>query len=187
MLQTATTQGLADLHNMIHHSLEKYGRNLGTTTWGWPGGSDDLEDTFLFTMKNAILLLGPQDLDNRWWLGVALEDQYPEGQLVPIFEFNIPKEPNRQLSIIFTRRGNLIEALHKGKFTIGKGSISTDIFFEYYSAYPSHWPVIIDDDVQYLILFTFDLDHFGYSQFYSFISTLTSFAEYVTWFKDEHR
>ncbi|GAI56475.1 unnamed protein product, partial [marine sediment metagenome] len=171
----------------LYGAFRQYGRNLGSTPWGWPGGAGELEATYLFTMKEGVLLLGPQELGNRWWLGIDLRDTYPEGQLVPIFEFNIPQRPTRNLSTIFSQRENLIVALHKGKFTVGRGSLSSDTFFSYYANNPSSWPVLTDEGVQYLILFTFDLDHFNYSQFFSFLSTLTSFADYITWYKDEYR
>jgi len=167
--------------------LQQYGRNIGPRHWGWPSGSEQLEVTYLFTLEQGILLLGPWDLGNRWWLGVDLKDEYPQGQLNPIFEFNIPKAPTRNLSIVFAKRGNLIEVLHKGKFTVGRGSLSTDLFFNYYANCPSHWAIVTENRARYLILFIFDLDHFYYRQFFSFLTTLACFSDYVTWYKDQYR
>lgn len=187
MLQLATAQDLARLHDVLYTNLQRYGRDIGPRLWGWPSGSEQLEVTYLFTLEQGILLLGSWDLDNRWWLGVDLRDEYPQDQLSPKFEFNIPKAPTRNLSVVFVRRGNLIEVLHKGKFTVGRGSISRDLFFDYYTNYPAHWPIVSDNGVRYLILFVFDLDHFYYRQFFSFLTTLAYFSDYVTWYKDQYR
>ena len=187
MVQLATTQDLARLHDVLYGNLQQYGRDIGPRRWGWPGGSEQLEVTYLFTLEQGVLLLGPWDLGNRWWLGVDLEDDYPQGQLTPIFEFNIPKAPTRNLSMVFAKRGNLIEVLHKGKFTVGRGSLRSDLFFDYYADYPPHWPLVLENGERYLVLFIFDLDHFHYRQFLLFLTTVASFSDYVTCYKDQHR
>lgn len=189
MLQLATTRELTGLHSTLYEAIDQYGKNLGPTPWGWPGGegAGPQPSTYLFTMKEGMLFFCPQELPNRWWLAIDIRDGYSGEQLVPIFEFNIPKQPVTSLSMIFTRNNGLIQAVHKGKFTASRGSLSSATFFNYYRENPSYWPVMEDEDKQYVVLFTFDLNNFCYQQFYSFLSTMADFANYVTWYKDEHR
>jgi len=189
MLQLATRDELERLHTTLIQAIEEYGNHLSSVSWGWPGGQGVgiQPSTYLFTLKQGVLLLCHNDLDNRWWLAVALLDSYPTGQVSISFEFNIPKDPGTNLETAFISENGLIKAIHKGRFTVGRGTLSRETFFNYYRENPDYWPVMEDEGSQYLVLFTFDLNNFCYQQFYAFLSTLADFGEYITWYKDEYR
>ena len=185
----ASVAQLADLHRTLRTATLDYAKDIGPSSWGWPGGGGDLLHTYMIPTPRGLLLMGPDDeIENRWWLPVALEEDLPSGQLAIDFEFNIPKsDPVTKLSFEYESFGpRVIQARHKGWVTVGQ-RVAAEGFFEYYDAIPGPWPVIPTHRGQRLGLFTFDLDHLGYLQFHAFVSTLAEFADYMTSYKDSIR
>lgn len=179
----------AALHFSIQTVLDDHLKDLGPRSWGWPGGSGTLPHTYLFPATRGPLLIAPNDLDSRWWLGFALEDAMTDHQIAPQFELNIPKKGTNRLSLRYLSVGeNCIAAMHTGTFTVGNyGSVRREEFFEYYDSAPGRWPILRSDGVPRVHLFTFDMDHFSYEQAHSFLTNMADFADYVTFYKDAIR
>jgi hypothetical protein len=193
MITLANAQDLEKLHSVISENIKNYGKDIGDIKWGSGLGKTPLKHNYVFALKQGVLILGqgeaPEKTPNRWVLSIALKEKYPEPQkpLDSAFEFNIPKAPNKKLALIFAKRGKSIEALHRGKLVVGKKPLHFDKLFEYYKNKPGRWPIIADEDTRYISLFTFDLEHFGHEQFFSFLVNVADFAAYVTSFKNKHR
>ncbi len=179
---------LGALRAHLSDALALYGKDIGPVDWAWPGGSATLAESYVFMTPDGLLVVGPMEEQSRWWYGVTLLDEYPESEITPIYEFNVPKTHNNRMSIHFRKVGERgVAALHSGRFTVGTGAVKADTFLDYYDSAPGIWPIVTIDGRDYLNLFTFDLDRFRYSQFYSFITGAAQFADYVTFFKDEIR
>ena len=186
----ASIRQLADLHSTLRSATVRYAKDIGTTSWGWPGGHAELPTTYMIPTPKGLLLMGPDDeMDNRWWLPVALQDDLPVGTIKIDYEFNIPKIDSARTTLAFEYESlgpRVIAARHKGWVTVGR-RVAAETFFRYYDESPGPWPVIPTDRGPRLGLFTFDLDHLTYLQFRAFASAMAEFADYMTLYKDSIR
>lgn len=185
-----TREGIQKFHDDFLALMEQKCETVSADTWGYPGGYYD-SDTYSFKTKCGTLLIGHVDHTEqlkRWWIPVAIEEEQINNLLYIAFELSIPNDPtNNHLSIHFRtdNDGNIL-VLHKGKFTVGFGSLSMSDFFEYYQAHKGEWPVVNVDGQKYLKLGQFNQNHFE-DDFKDFLESLACFAKYVPKFKNNFR
>lgn len=175
-------------HDSVLGLMKKHSKRHSIEVWGFPSGNIEC-DTYGFQTKYGTLLMGHHNdtKHKRWWIPINL-DNFGYGIQIPIaFEMCIPKAANRHLSVHYATDANDdINILHKGKFTVGYGSVSMLEFFRYYRANPGGWPIISFDGREYLLLGKLNqrlLDN----SFLDLISSLAEFAKYIPSFKNKYR
>ena len=99
----------------------------------------------------------------------------------------IPKTLNKNLSVHYTIDDNkVIRILHKGKFTVGHGSVSMAEFFNYYRNNPGRWQLISFLDYDYLELAQLNTNLTD-TDFVGLLDSLSEFTKYIRNFKNLHR
>src|SRR3972149_3350514 len=161
---------LRSFHDSFLRAIRKSSLGQSDKEWGYPHGVERCE-TFSFPIEQGTLLIGHLDRAKewrRWWIPVALVDRAHAtySQLAIDFEMSIPAQPNLYLSVHYAVDGEAILILHKGKFTVGHGSIRLHQFFEHYRANPKGWQTIRFNGYDYLVLArlvqtSFDKDFLG--------------------------
>lgn len=178
----ASLELLRDLEQVIREACIRYGRPAGKRKWGWPGGSG-MVPTYEVEFSNGVISFGwKDDMPDRWWLGLNIG--HPDGQIVPDFEFNIPKFGSLlrlavQYELVAPRT---IRALHTGRFTV-RHAIAAQRFFAYYRSAPGPWAVVQSGHQLRLHLFEFDLDAFGRDEFQSLAEQLGLLGQFVVPYK----
>jgi hypothetical protein len=79
-----------------------------------------------------------------------------------------------------------VHILHKGKFTVGHGSVSMYEFFDYYRENPGKWSLINFNFQNYLELGKVNLVLTD-NDFRGLLDSLAEFARYIPAFKDKYR
>lgn len=182
---------LHGFHDSFLRALRKHSSGKSDEEWGYPSGFEICE-TFSFRTEHGTLLIGHLDRIKelgRWWIPVTLEDNSHASytQLSIDFEMSIPTQKNLYLSVHYTMDdGGAILILHKGKFTVGHGSISMREFFEYYRANPGRWQLMRFNGYDYLRLAKLDPESFD-SDFLKLLPSLADFANYIHNFKNKYR
>jgi hypothetical protein len=179
---------LSQFHDALLGMCDKHATNKGEEGWGYPTGVHYC-DTYSFDSKFGLLYIGHDDFiaEKRWWIPVALEEQVSGEQLPISFEMCIPKTENRYVSVHYTVDDNkIVHILHKGKFTVGHGSVSMYDFFNYYRKIPGKWQLINFYGYDYLELgrvnlILTDVDFVG------LLDSLAEFARYIPDFKIRYR
>lgn len=186
-----TSSELHSFHDSFLQALRIHSSSHYEEEWGYPSGFE-ICDTFSFSTEHGTLLIGHLDRTNelgRWWIPITLEDNsYTQfSQLLINFEMSIPTQPNLYLSAHYTIDDDgAIHILHKGKFTVGHGSISMHAFFEYYRANPGRWLLRKFMGYDYLQLAKINPESFE-SDFLKLLPSLADFAKYISTFKNEYR
>jgi len=167
---------------------EKHAASKDERVWGFPTGSIDC-DTYSFVTQRGSLHVGHSEevVDTRWWIPVGLESQAFNSALAIAFEMNIPRERNMHLSVHYVVDSHgRIYILHKGKFAIGRSSVSMSEFFAYYRKHPGRWQLMQFSNYEYLVLGRVNLDMTD-TDFTTLLKSLADFAGYVPRFKDTYR
>jgi len=179
---------LSQFHDSLLSMFQKHAVATSEEEWGYPGGIHFC-DTYSFNTKHGLLYIGHDDLidKKRWWIPVGLEERNSVEQLPISFEICIPKIHNMFVSVHYTIDDhNIIHILHKGKFTVGYGSVSMDDFFKYYRANPGNWQVINFNYRDYLELGRVHLVLTD-ADFIGLLDSLADFANYIPDFKIKYR
>jgi hypothetical protein len=179
---------LSQFHDSLLEMFKKQATNVSEETWGFPSGFIDC-DTFQFITNLGNLYIGHNDNEeaNRWWIPVASEDLNFGTEFHIAFEMSIPKTQNRSLSVHYMIDDNkMVHIMHKGKFTVGYGSVSMAEFFEYYQDNPGRWQVISFIDYDYLELAKLNLQVTD-KDFNELVESLAQFAAYIPAFKNQYR
>lgn len=186
-----TSSELYGFHDSFLLALRKHSSSQFEEEWGYPSGFE-ICDTFSFTTEHGTLLIGHLDRIKelgRWWIPITLEDNShtPYTQLLIDFEMSIPTRPNLYLSVHYTMDDDgAIHILHKGKFTVGHGSISIREFSQYYRTNPGRWQLMQFNGYDYLKLARIKQESFD-SDFLKLIPSLADFANYISNFKNKYR
>jgi len=179
---------LSQFHDAFLAMCEKHGTAKNVEGWGFPTGVIDC-DTYSFDTKQGTLYIGHDDAvaENRWWIPIGLESQAYGNELAIAFEMNIPRTRNMHLSVHFAiDDDNRIHILHKGKFTVGHGSVSMDDFFAYYRKNPGKWRLIKFNYYDYLVLGEVNLILTD-TDSAELLDSLAEFARYIQKFKSIYR
>jgi len=179
---------LSQFHDALLDMCDKHASNKGQKPWGYPGGVTYC-DTYSFHSKFGLLYIGHYDLiaEKRWWIPLALEEQISGGQLPISFEMCIPKTENRYVSVHYTVDDNkIVHVLHKGKFTVGRRSVSMDEFLNYYRKTPGKWQLINFCSYVYLELGRVNLILTD-ADFVGLLDSLAEFAKYIWNLKSGYR
>jgi hypothetical protein len=187
-MRYANNAELSQFHDAFLAMCEKHAVAKDEDEWGYPHGVTYC-DTFSFNTKHGTMYIGHDDLTekNRWWIPIGLEEQIVWDYLSISFEMCIPKTRNMRVSIHYALDdNNIVHILHKGKFTVGHGSVSMDDFFNYYRRNPGRWQVISFNYQDYLELGKVSLV-INYAEFLDLLESLAEFANYIAGFKDNYR
>ncbi len=179
---------LSQFHDALLKMFQKHATNVGKKDWGHPHGIDYC-DTYSFNTKYGTLRIGHEDYvqEERWWIPIELKKQVPSDQLSIAFEMNIPKTRNMRLAVHYAiDENNIVHILHKGKFTVGHGSVSMSEFFNYYRKIPSKWQLINFYSYDYLELGRVNLILTD-TEFVQLLDSLAEFARYIPKFKSIYR
>lgn len=180
----ASLEHLTELAQMIRAACDSYAKNWGPTRWTWPGGSGVLP-TYAVPVSAGFVVFGwGDDYPTRWWIGIKVLDDQPSENIVPDFEFNIPKiDSGARLAVQYELLDpRSIQARHTGRFTVRHG-IKAVKFFTYYKSHPGSWPLLATHPDPRINLFTFDLDSFDEEEFQHMAEELGRFARYVIPYK----
>jgi len=167
---------------------EKHGTVAGQRRWGFPSGGIDC-DTYFFNTAQGTMYLAHADFvrEARWWIPIGLQTQQTVSDLTIAFEMNIPKQRNMYVSVHYAiDDDNRVHILHKGKVTVGHGSVSMDEFFRYYRNNPGRWPAINFSVYEYLELGKVSIPITD-DEFLGLLESLAAFADYMPGFKDNYR
>ena len=179
---------LSQFHAAFLGMCEKHDINKDEEGWGYPTGVIYC-DTYSFDTKQGTMYIGHDDFieKERWWIPIGLEEQVFVTELAISFEMCIPKTDNRYLSVHYTIDDNkTVHILHKGKFTVGHGSVRMYEFFSYYQNNPGRWPVISFSGYNYLELGVVNLALTD-AEFVGLLDSLADFADYIPDFKMRYR
>jgi hypothetical protein len=179
---------LSQFHDAFLTMCEKHATGKDEEDWGYPTGIISCE-TFSFDTKYGTMYIGHDDFieKQRWWIPIGLEAQAFITELAISFEMCIPKTDNRYLSVHYTIDDNkTIHILHKGKFTVGHGSVSMSEFFDYYRKNPSRWQLIKFYGYDYLELGKVNMV-LADAEFIGLLDSLAEFARYIPNFKSNYR
>jgi len=179
---------LSQFHDALLKMFEKHAINVSEDSWGFPSGILYCS-TYSFNTKCGTLHVGHDDRveKKRWWIPIALEEQISGDQLSIAFEMCIPKTRNMHLSVHYAiDNDNIVYILHKGKFTVGHGSVSMWKFFDYYGKNPGKWQLIKFDYNDYLVLGKDNLVLTD-TDFAELLDSLAEFARYIPNYKSNYR
>ncbi len=180
---------LSQLHTNLLQMCEKHAINKGKKTWGFPHGIEYC-DTYIFKLPRWYIYIGHLDFQagKRWWFPVVLNSLGTADDLSIDFEMCIPKIDNPRLSVRYTidDTKKLVHVLHKGKFTVGYGSVRMADFFDFYKNNPGEWPIIRHNFQDYLQLGAISLPMTD-GDFTNLLSSLAEFANYIPNFKKKYR
>jgi len=184
----ANSNELTQFHDSFLAMCEKHAKEKTEEEWGYPGGFDFC-GTYNFDTKYGPMYIGHIDKPemSRYWIPIILEEQVTGYQLSVTFEMCIPKTKNLRLSVHYTiDDSNIIQILHKGKFTLGHGSLSMADFFDFYRKNPAKWQVIKFNGYDYLVLSKVNLVMTD-TDFTELLDSLAEFAKYIPSFKNKYR
>jgi hypothetical protein len=187
-MRYANSTELSQFHDVFLGMCEKHATAKDEEGWGFPTGVIYC-DTYSFDTKQGTMYIGHDDFveEQRWWLPIGLESQAFINELAISFEMCIPKTLNRHLSVHYIIDDNqTMHILHKGKFTVGHGSVSMYEFFNYYQNNPGRWPVISFPGYDYLELGKVNLTLTD-DEFLGLLESLAEFAKYIPDYKDKYR
>lgn len=179
---------LSKFHDALLNMFEKHATNIGEDSWGFPSGILYC-DTYSFNTKYGTLYVGHDDFieEKRWWIPITLEEQAYGDQLPIAFEMNIPKTRNMHVSVHYViDDNNIVHILHKGKFTVGHGSVCMSEFFDYYRKKPGKWQLMKFSYYEYLVLGKVNLV-LADTDFTQLLDSLAEFARYIPDFKIKYR
>jgi hypothetical protein len=168
--------------------FKKHAITISEESWGFPSGFIDCE-TFQFNTNLGYLYIGHNDNTeaNRWWIPIASADLNFGNEFHISFEMSIPKIHNNGLSVHYMIDENkIVHIMHKGKFTVGYGSVSMAEFFEYYRNNPGKWQAISFNNYDYLELGKLSLNITD-ADFIGLLDSLAQFAAFIPVFKDQYR
>jgi hypothetical protein len=179
---------LSQFHDVLLIMFKKHATEQGEEGWGYPTGIHYC-DTYSFNTKHGTMYIGHDDFipEARWWIPIGLEEQRVADWLTISFEMCIPKTENRYISVHYTiDDNNIIHILHKGKFTVGHGSVNMFEFFDYYQKNPGKWPLIKYNYYDYLEIGRVNLALTD-ADFVGLLDSLAEFARYIPDFKNNYR
>ena len=179
---------LSKFHDSLLRMFGKHATNIGQDSWGFPSGINYC-DTYSFNTKYGTLHVGHDDFTEakRWWIPITLEEQVYGDQLPIAFEMCIPKTRNVQVSVHYAiDDNNIVYILHKGKFTVGHGSVSMSDFFDYYQKHPGKWQLIKFNYYDYLLLAKVNLV-LADADFTQLLDSLAEFTRYIPNYKSNYR
>ncbi|MFC2012473.1 hypothetical protein ACFLVU_05020 [Chloroflexota bacterium] len=179
---------LSQFHNAFLEMCEKHATGKDEEDWGYPTGVISCE-TFSFDTKYGTMYIGHDDFieKQRWWIPIGLEEQAFITELAISFEMCIPKTDNRYLSVHYAMDDNkIVHILHKGKFTVGHGSVSMYEFFNYYRKNLGKWKLTKVNFQDYLELGKVNIAITD-ADFSGLLDSLADFAKYIPAFKDKYR
>ena len=179
---------LSMFHDSLLRMFGKHATNIGQDSWGFPSGIHYC-DTYSFNTKYGTLHVGHDDFieAKRWWIPITLEEQVYGDQLPIAFEMCIPKTRNMQVSVHYAiDDNNVVHILHKGKFTVGHGSVSMSDFFDYYQKYPGKWQLMKFNYYDYLLLAKVNLV-LADADFTQLLDSLAEFTRYIPNYKSNYR
>ena len=179
---------LSQFHDALLKMVQKHATNVGEDSWGYPSGVHYC-DTYSFNTKYGTLYMGHDDFieEKRWWVPIALEEQISGHQLPIAFEMCIPKTRNMHVSVHYAiDDNNIVHILHKGKFTVGHGSVSMWEFFDYYRKNRGKWQLIKFNYYDYLVLGKVNLVITD-TDFAELLESLAEFARYIPNYKSNYR
>jgi len=179
---------LSQFHDALLGMFNKHATEIKEDEWGYPSGVHYCE-TYTFNTKCGLLYIGHDDFieEKRWWIPIALEEQIYGDQLPIAFEMCIPKTRNMHVSVHYAiDDDNIVHILHKGKFTVGHGSVSMWEFFDYYRKNPGKWQLMKLSHYDYLVLgkVTPVLTD---TEFAQLLESLAEFARYIPNYKSNYR
>lgn len=187
-MRHANSDELSRFHDSFLAMCEKNADRKEQRAWGFPHGVIKC-DTYCFNTGQRTLYVGHHDIGQgeRWWVPIRLEDQSASGQLQIDFELCIPKQKSMHLSVHYAVDSNdMVNILHKGKFTVGRGGVSMSTFFAYYKKDPSGWQLPEFNNREYLVLGRVSLAMTD-ADFTGLLESLADFARYIPKFKDAFR
>jgi hypothetical protein len=179
---------LSQFHDAFLAMCERHATAQNEEGWGFPTGVIYC-DTYSFTIRQNTLYIGHDATvaEDRWWIPIGLESQAYINELAIAFEMNIPRTTNMRLSVHYGVEDNRrIHILHKGKVTVGHGSLGMSEFFSYYRNNPGRWPIIRFYVYEYLGLGQVSLPITD-GEFLGLVESLAEFASYISAFKDNYR
>lgn len=179
---------LQQFHKGFLNLCEKHAIDKSEESWGHPHGAIYC-DTFTFNTKHGTIYLGHDDFieQNRWWIPIGIEEPVFGPDFTISFEMCIPKTENRYLSVHYMIDDNkTIHIFHKGKFTVGHGSVSMHEFFDYYKNNPGKWQLTKVNFQDYLELGKVNIAITD-TDFSGLLDSLADFAKYIPSFKDKYR
>jgi len=180
---------LSQFHDALVDMFNKHATKKQEDEWGYPSGVLYC-DTYTFNTKHGLLNIGHHDLiaEKRWWIPLVLEEQISGDQLPIAFEMCIPKTKNMHVSVHYAIDDNsVVHILHKGKFTVGHGSVSMQEFFDYYRKNPGKWQLTkFNYYDEYLVLGKVHLVLTN-TEFDQLLDSLAEFAKYIPDFKSNYR
>jgi hypothetical protein len=178
---------LSSFHDEFASMLKKHTRYAGLRNWGYPNGVITCEAYFTNTTSGNIFIGHHEIAGNRWWIPIEIDKNLLDYDLQIAFEMCVPFTSNRNLSVHYMLdTDNSIKILHKGKFTVGRGSTKMVDFFEYYRNNPGSWQLLKWNDYDYLVLGKLDTP-LSDAGFLSLIESLGEFAHYIPNFKAKFR
>ena len=184
-----TSLELGQFHAALLSELKKHSSSQIEKAWGYPHGATTC-NTYSFSTKHGTLYVGHHDnvKINRWWIPITLKEQVSGAQLPITFEMCVPKTNNMRLSVHYAVDDNgLVHILHKGKFTVGHGSVSMQEFFIYYRKSPGQWSLMQFRGYDYLELGKLSLNLTTNSTFPDLLDSLAILARYIPTFKNKYR
>jgi len=179
---------LTQFHDSLLAMCQRHAIVKNVKGWGFPTGVIDC-DTYSFKTRQGTMYIGHDDFieEQRWWIPIGLESQAFINELAIAFEMNIPKTPNKHLSVHYAIDSNQkVHMLHKGKFTVGYGSVSMSDFFDYYRKYPGKWQLLKFNYYNYLLLAKVNLVLTD-ADFTQLLDSLAGFARYIPGYKSSYR
>jgi hypothetical protein len=187
-MKYANSDELYRFHDTLLAMCKKYAISKNQTQWGFPSGVIYC-DTYLLNTRQGMIYIGHEDFvqEQRWWIPIVSEERISGDQLSIDFEMNIPKTRNIRLAVHYAiDEHNNIHVLHKGKFTVGHGSVSMLEFFNYYRRTPGTWQIKKFNNYDYLVLGEVSLIMTD-TDFTKLLESLAKFARYIPKFKDTYR
>lgn len=179
---------LTQLHDSIATMLMNKGNNESIRIWGFPSNNIKCS-TYTFETESGAIYIGHHDFvhEKKWWLPIASGESLYGEQLQISFEMCVPKNDNKLVSIHYViDNDEIVHILHKGKFTVGHGSLSMKDFFTYYKNNPGKWEVINFSNYNYIELGKTNI-YLTENQFSDLLNSLASFADYLSAFKNRYR
>lgn len=187
-MRYANSDELSRFHDAFLGMCKKHTTSNDQMEWGFPSGAIYC-DTYLLNTTQGMIYIGHEDFveEQRWWIPIVLKERVSGDQLSIDFEMNIPKTRNIRLAVHYAiDEHNNIHVLHKGKFTVGHGSVSMSKFFDYYRRHPSTWQLTRFNNYDYLALGKVNLVMTD-TDSAQLLASLAEFARYIPKFKDTYR